>query len=292
MRKVAVVILNYLNYKDTIECIESLMKDTYKNKEIIVVDNASRNESIKILSNYITNSNIKIHFLINETNEGYAKGNNLGILFARDVLNCEFILIVNNDTVFIDEKFIFKLIASYEKGIAIIGPRIIAQNGYEQNPVGNMKLKNNDDRAKVFIKEKIKHIIQKNKKIESMFNKYKKYKKILTNEFLSRKKTSDILVLHGACMLLTPEYFKYYPFLYPKTFLYYEENILTIITHKVGLKKKFIANAKILHKEDQSSLLSFNNDKKIFNQYQNESIVLANKLVDMDYKAIINEFKN
>ena len=33
MEKVSVVILNYLNYKDTIECIESVKKDNYKSKK-------------------------------------------------------------------------------------------------------------------------------------------------------------------------------------------------------------------------------------------------------------------
>ena len=49
MEKVAIVILNYLNYKDTIECIESIKNQTYGNLETIVVENGSTNESWKLI---------------------------------------------------------------------------------------------------------------------------------------------------------------------------------------------------------------------------------------------------
>ena len=41
-----IILINYNNYKDTIECLESIEKQTYDCCVPIVVDNASSNESV------------------------------------------------------------------------------------------------------------------------------------------------------------------------------------------------------------------------------------------------------
>ena len=43
--KVSIVVLNWNNYKDTRECVESLEMITYPNNEIIIVDNGSKDGS-------------------------------------------------------------------------------------------------------------------------------------------------------------------------------------------------------------------------------------------------------
>lgn len=45
--KVYIAILNYNGWKDTIECIESVLKSSYKDYQIIVVDNKSANDSMR-----------------------------------------------------------------------------------------------------------------------------------------------------------------------------------------------------------------------------------------------------
>jgi len=49
--KVAVIILNYNNWKNTIECLESVLRNDYSNYQVIVVDNSSLNNSIKMYKN-------------------------------------------------------------------------------------------------------------------------------------------------------------------------------------------------------------------------------------------------
>ena len=39
--KVAIIILNYNGWKDTIECLESVLRNDYPNYQVIVVDNSS-----------------------------------------------------------------------------------------------------------------------------------------------------------------------------------------------------------------------------------------------------------
>ena len=100
MKKISIVILNYINYKDTIECIESIFEMNYRYEGIVVVDNNSENESVKIL-NKKYKDNKKIIIVKARHNYGFAKGNNIGICIARRKFHTDFVFVVNNDTVFV-----------------------------------------------------------------------------------------------------------------------------------------------------------------------------------------------
>jgi len=45
MKKVGIVILNYKNWQDTIECLESVFQLDYECRQLFVVDNDSQNDS-------------------------------------------------------------------------------------------------------------------------------------------------------------------------------------------------------------------------------------------------------
>ena len=47
--KVAVIILNYNNWQDTIECLESVLRNDYPNYQVIFVDNGSPNNSMEYI---------------------------------------------------------------------------------------------------------------------------------------------------------------------------------------------------------------------------------------------------
>ena len=69
------VILHYLTAEDTINCVESILKQNEECK-IIIVDNASNNGSIEqIEERYKKNTSIII--IKNEKNLGFADGNNI-----------------------------------------------------------------------------------------------------------------------------------------------------------------------------------------------------------------------
>lgn len=50
--KVVIIILNWNGWKDTIECLESVYQIKYPNFDVIVVDNASEDDSIQRIRNY------------------------------------------------------------------------------------------------------------------------------------------------------------------------------------------------------------------------------------------------
>lgn len=100
---VYIVLLNWNNYHDTIECIEMLKKITYKNYRIILVDNASTNESVALLKKRYP----QIFLIENKENLGFS-GVNVGIEYAL-VKKADYILLLNNDTV-VDKKFLSELV--------------------------------------------------------------------------------------------------------------------------------------------------------------------------------------
>lgn len=52
MKKIAIVILNYKGWRDTLECVESLRSQEYENYRIIIIDNNSNNGSIEKFREY------------------------------------------------------------------------------------------------------------------------------------------------------------------------------------------------------------------------------------------------
>jgi len=113
---ISIVIVNYNGEKWLKQCLDSLFTQTYKNFEIILVDNASGDNSIQALKNNYDNKQIKI--ITSEKNLGFAGGNNLGIQKATG----EFVLLLNNDT-WLDNDFLEKIISFYnQNNFDVIAP--------------------------------------------------------------------------------------------------------------------------------------------------------------------------
>jgi GT2 family glycosyltransferase len=101
--RIAVVIINWNSYLHSRNCISSLNDSSIKDFDIILVDNASVDESGKKLRDEFEN----IIFLKTSSNLGFTGGNNVGIQYAIDN-QYEYILMLNND-VFVDQNFIYHL---------------------------------------------------------------------------------------------------------------------------------------------------------------------------------------
>lgn len=95
MSRVAVVILNWNGINDTLECLASLLKQTYKDFQIIVIDNGSTDNSGKLLDKFCQ-KHVNVNVIYNKINLGFAGGVNTGIKYALDQ-NSEYIALFNND---------------------------------------------------------------------------------------------------------------------------------------------------------------------------------------------------
>lgn len=87
---VSIIIVNWNGEALLKTLLPSLKKIDYKNFELIIVDNGSKDGSI----NYAKKVFPKIKIFVNKTNLGFAKANNQGISLAKG----ELILFLNNDT--------------------------------------------------------------------------------------------------------------------------------------------------------------------------------------------------
>ena len=69
----SILIANYNNERYLLECIESVLIQSYENWEIIIVDDKSTDESNKLYSLLIKNSKIRIFYNKKNYGLGYTK---------------------------------------------------------------------------------------------------------------------------------------------------------------------------------------------------------------------------
>src|SRR5690606_29489994 len=87
---VSIITINYNQEIVTCELLQSLRNINYKNIEVIVVDNASKINPSKLISEKFPETKV----IVSDVNLGFAGGNNLGIRQAKG----KYILLLNNDT--------------------------------------------------------------------------------------------------------------------------------------------------------------------------------------------------
>ena len=95
MPKVGIVISNYNGWQDTVQCLQRLEKQTYRDFEIILLDDASPNDSVERLREHLPPNTV---FLPQQQNQGFAAVNNIGMRRAL-ADGCDWALLLNNDTV-------------------------------------------------------------------------------------------------------------------------------------------------------------------------------------------------
>lgn len=103
--KVYIILLNWNNAVDTLECIESLMNLDFITYDIVVCDNESRIDDFDKLTQgvnfFLQRQNCKVNISVLPTggNLGFAGGVNCGIKYAISRGDFSYVWILNNDTV-------------------------------------------------------------------------------------------------------------------------------------------------------------------------------------------------
>ena len=115
---VSIIILNYNAGELLLNCVESILKSDFKNYEIIVVDNNSKDKSHLLCKEKFE----EIKLIENSKNFGFCEGNNIGVRNARG----EFIIIINPDTTVTPTWINEFLNAQKENGDGIYQPKIIS----------------------------------------------------------------------------------------------------------------------------------------------------------------------
>jgi GT2 family glycosyltransferase len=119
--KVEMILLNYNGLEDTLECVASLEKLTYRNYSIIIVDNGSRPEQREGLKREL---GATCTIIETGANLGFAKGFNVGMRYALGQ-GAQYLLIMNNDIV-VSPDALTRLLeeAEADPTIGLLSPRI------------------------------------------------------------------------------------------------------------------------------------------------------------------------
>ena len=108
-KSVVVILVNWNGKCDTLECLSSLRSDIYPNKHVMVVDNGSRDDSVRIIRERYP----EVEVLSVGQNLGFTGGNNVGISRALNE-GADYIFLLNNDTT-LEPEAITVLIATAEQ---------------------------------------------------------------------------------------------------------------------------------------------------------------------------------
>jgi len=129
---VSVVIVNYNSGAYLVDCVRSLVNSTYQNLELIVVDNASDDDSVSRVEAIYK----QVEVIRNPVNVGYSKAANVGIARARG----EFVVIMNPDIV-VDPDWLSDLLDAAQRHprAAFFQPKILLMDDpHILNSAGNM----------------------------------------------------------------------------------------------------------------------------------------------------------
>jgi GT2 family glycosyltransferase len=121
MPALSIILVNYRRPDDTVACVRSIAGSTFRDMQIIIVDNGSGDGSADRFGRECPGTTL----IRSSRNLGFAGGNNLGIRRAlNDGSRC--ILLLNNDTI-VDPETVETLMTTIraEPGAGIVGAKIV-----------------------------------------------------------------------------------------------------------------------------------------------------------------------
>lgn len=225
--KTVFIILNYKTYSETIKLVDYLLTQDLGNRAILIVDNASPNESYECLKETYKNSD-KVEVIQTKKNEGYSKGNNFGLRYAKKY-NPIYVCVINND-VYFKISTIQKMENLYSsiKDIAILSPIQYLLDG-KIAPFKDLK------KIPSFIYDLLFTI---------GINIGKNHVYISDCE---KSNLQEVKIVPGAFIFINYDVFKKIDFFYEKTFLYCEERFLAKKIQDAHLHSYIVLDEKYLH---------------------------------------------
>lgn len=223
-KSVAVIVVNWNNAQDTIDCVNSLKKINYKNFKVFLVDNGSTDGSLEKLRPF-ADENIEI--METRQNLGFSGGNNVAVEKAL-AEKFDFILLLNNDTT-VDPDFLSELVKAAEGDpkIGIVGSKIYFYDNPKRIWYGGGKF--------------------------TWFGggRHLQYEEIDKNPEESNPKETGYMT--GCSFLIKSEVVRKIGGLDERFFLYYEDTDWSLSTKEVGYKIVYAPSSKVYHKVSRTA---------------------------------------
>lgn len=216
MKEISVILVTFNNQDTISKCLKSLQGNS-NILEIIVVDNASTDETLKILEDF--DKSIKI--LRSFSNLGFSKANNM----AAKIALADYLLFLNPDTYLERPQLLSELLESLKNNpkYGLVGSKLNFPNGEIQPTVRNLPTS-------------IGAFQQYFLKIKNSYNFYVPTGKILL----------EVESVVGACLLIKRESFLKVMF-DEKYFLYFEDLDLCKRIRQKGFKVGYLPNDGLVH---------------------------------------------
>lgn len=219
---ISIITVNYNQLELTCALLDSIRKLSYSDHEVIVVDNASKQNPQKYLAEHYP----EVKFIRSETNLGFSGGNNLGIRASKG----DYIFYINNDAE-LTEGCLETLLALFDRipDLGIVSPKLCyypsEENDFQDiiqyvgtTPVNNFTARNETIGAKELDK----------------------------NQYTKAQPTA---YAHGAAMLIPRSVIEKVGLMDEGFFLYYEELDWCDQIRRAGYEIYVEPNALVYHKE-------------------------------------------
>lgn len=221
---VYIVILNWNKNEQTLDCIRSVLKSSYPNYKISVIDNGSSEKLDKRLADEFP----EIDYYYSPENLGFTGGVNIGIERALEH-DADYIWLLNND-VEVPEDCLTKLVsfAESETNIGLASPLIVNVNKPERPFYGSYR----DDDLGV-----LRH----------------SYDLCIYQEWVDKNPTK--IGLWGTALLIKRRLVERIGMLDSDFFAYYEDDEYSYRSSKAGFLNKTCLDAKITHLTDSKEII-------------------------------------
>jgi len=249
---VAIVVLNWNGAKDTLECLESIYQNSYPAFMVVLVDNGSKDDSIRCIEAYADGKqpvqskfftynpenkpialirpqkqkiplqfNRELLLIENPRNLGFASGTNVGIRVVQKQ-QADYILLLNNDIV-VDKNFLTELVdyAEAHPDVGVVGPTIYH---YNRPTVVD------------FAGENLTVWRVKGKEFTT-----------------SSQQPREVDKIEGSCMLIRRAVLDQVGLLYTGYWAYWEETDLCFRAKRAGYRVVYVPTSRIWHKVAASS---------------------------------------
>ena len=260
------VILHYCAMQETLDCVESIKRhiDT-ESYYIVIVDNASPNGTGNELAK-LFRDDYRVKVLLNKENEGFARGNNLGYRYLMKKHPVDFICILNNDTLLLQDDFLAVIRKEYEKSrFGVMGPKILLADD-SVNPIyltlpdeaffeAEYRRMSRTDRLMRIHMDRVetagKMLTEKARKLTGR-ERASRFSKYVSLEEAENRHVGA--VLHGCCLVFSKAYMETYGTAFdPRTFVYHEEELLWLRCRDKALVTVYNPELTIRHLEDAAT---------------------------------------
>ncbi len=215
--KVGVVVVNWNNPTDTIECLTSLQKMDYHDFFTVVVDNASTDGSETAILNEFSG----VHLIRMEKNRGYAAACNKAIEYCLEN-EAQQVLLLNNDVV-VHPNIL-------QNSIGIVGPLVLYYH----------------DKSRVFSAGgRFDRFTARNWAIDQGSQEVSRYRLPREVDYVS-----------GCALLVRSDLFEKAGLMDTRYFMYYDEVDFCLRAKAAGYKIVFVPRAKLWHRVSASSIFA------------------------------------